>query len=74
MKNEKIRENGCKIFCIYFNGMVKNKGEKHLKEIAKIGETENIHNSNSLMKLVDVFNKIADIIKTNYQLQLNKKI
>ena len=75
MKNEKIRENGCKIFCIYFKrGKIDKYGEKTLKEIAKIGETENIYNSDSLMSLCEVFNQIADIIQTNYKLQLNKKI
>lgn len=74
MKNEKIRENGCKIFCIYFQPRKSKSGEETLKEIAKLGETENIYNSNSLMSLCEVFNQIADIIQTNYKLKLNKKI
>ena len=74
MKNEKIRENGCKIFCIYFNRNLKNEGENNLKEIAKVGETGDIYNSDTLMSLCEVFNQIADIIQTNYKLKLNKKI
>ena len=77
MKNEKKRENRCKIFCIYFerqNKDSKEKAEKTLKEIAKLGETEDIYNSNSLLSLCEVFNQIADIIQTNYKLKLNKNI
>ena len=75
MKNEKIRENGCKIFCIYFtNERYKERGERYLKEIAKLGETGDIYNSDSLKSLCNVFNQIADIIETNYKLKLNKKI
>ena len=75
MKNEKTRQNGCKIFCIYFtNKKYKKEGEKHLKEIAKLGETGDIYNSDSLMSLCEVFNQIADVIQTNYKLKLNKKI
>ena len=74
MKNEKIRENGCKIFCIYFQRENSKSGAIILKEIAKLGETEDIYNSNSLMSLCEAFNQIADIIQTNYKLKLNKKI
>ena len=74
MKNEKIRENGCKIFCIYFKRGKRKEGEKLLKEIAKLGETEDIYNSDSLISLCEVFSQIADIIQTNYKLKLNKKI
>ena len=74
MEIEKKRENGCKIFCIYFGGRWKKKGEQNLKEIAKLGETGDIYNSNSLMSLCEVFNQIADIIQTNYKLKLSKKI
>ena len=74
MKNEKIRENGCKIFCIYFNRGYKNRGEENLKKIAKLGETGKIYNSNSLICLCEVFNQIADILQTNYKLKLNKQI
>jgi hypothetical protein len=77
MKEESIRENGCKIFCIYFqhsSEKSKKKGEQNLKEIAKLGEPKDIYNSNSLLSLCEVFNKIADIIETNYKLKLNKNI
>ena len=76
MKNEKIRENGCKIFCIYFKRESKRNhlAQNLLEEIAKLGESEKIYNSNSLLSLCEVFNQIADIIQTNYKLKLNKKI
>ena len=72
--NEINSENGCKIFCIYFRRGNDNYGEKTLKEIALIGQTEKIYNPNSLLDLGKVFNQIAEIIKTNYKLKLNKKI
>lgn len=78
MKNEKVRENGCKIFCIFFKRETESgrnqHGEKTLKEIAKLGETGDIYNPNSLMGLCNVFNQIAEIIQTNYKLKLNKKV
>ena len=48
--------------------------KKTVKEIAKVGETGDIYNSDTLMSLCEVFNQIADIIQTNYKLKLNKKI
>ena len=72
--NEINSENGCKIFCIYFRRGNDNYGEKTLKEIALIGQTEKIYNPNSLLGLCNVFSLIAEIIKTNYKLKLNKKI
>ena len=73
MKSEDNRDNGCKIFCIYFKRNKNNLGEKILKKIAKLGHTEKIYNSDSLFSLCNVFNEI-DIMQTNYTLKLNKKI
>lgn len=74
MKSEDNKDNGCKIFCIYFKSNRINKGETILKEIAKLGHTEKIYNSDSLYSLCNVFNEIADTMQTNYTLKLNKKI
>ena len=73
MINEKNKEDGCRIFCIYFKR--KNnfeKGEKILKEIAELGQTEHHYNSNSLNDLCQTFNLINEAIQTNYKLQLKK--
>lgn len=75
MKKEKISQNGCKIFCIYFKNNKHNKeGEENLNDIAKLGETGEIYNPDSLQKLYEVFIKIASIIETNYKLELKEKI
>ena len=74
MKEEKERENGCKIFCIFFKPEYDSYGEDALKKIAKLGQTEDIYNPTSLDSLCEVFYKIADIIQTNYKLKLNKII
>ena len=75
MNKEKNIHNGCKIFCIYFKNTTHNKeGEENLNDIAKLGETEKIYEPDSLQKLCEVFIKIANIIETNYKLELKKKI
>lgn len=71
MKNEKEKNNTCKIFCIYFNGYGK-KGGDLLEKIAKIGETNKYYNSNSLDSLYQAFDKISEAIQTNYKLKLEK--
>ncbi len=73
MINEKDKENGCRIFCIYFkqkNNVYDEYGEKILKEIAELGRTEHHYNSNSLIDLCKTFNLINEAIQTNYKLQL----
>ena len=80
MKNEKDRENGCKIFSIFFKnkekrydfGKWEGKAEMILQEIAKLGETENYYNSNSLNELYKIFGKINEAIQINYKLKLGK--
>jgi len=80
METERARENGVQIFCIYFKnkeetydfGSPKGKSEEILKEIAKIGETNNVYNSDSLETLCNAFNRINEAIETNYRLKLKK--
>ena len=69
-----MKKERCRIFCIYFKGdsYWYNEGEDLLKEIAKIGGTNDYYNSNSLESLCHTFNKISDAIQTNYKLKLNK--
>ena len=75
MNKEKTIQNGYKIFCIYFQrGEGYKCAEITLKEIAKLGETGEIYKPDSLQKLCEVFINIANIIETNYKLELNKKI
>jgi hypothetical protein len=78
MINEKNKENGCRIFCIYFKhknnslDSVKENGENILKEIAELGQTEHHYNSNSLISLCNTFKLINEAIQTNYKLKLQK--
>ena len=78
MINEKNKENGCRIFCIYFKhtenlfNLVEDKGEKILEQIAEIGQTEHHYNSNSLIGLCNTFKLINEAIQTNYKLKLKK--
>ena len=80
MEIEKARENGVKIFCIYFKnkekdydiGDCKGKSEEILNEIAKIGETNKVYNSDSLETLCKAFERINEAIETNYRLKLKK--
>jgi len=76
MINEKDKENGCRIFCIYFKHQnyltLYEDGEKILKEIAELGRTEHHYNPNSLNDLCKTFNLINEAIQTNYKLQLKK--
>ena len=79
MIGETNKENGCRIFCIFFenkisgyNNEVKENAKDILKQIAKIGETGDYYNSNSLNSLFRIFDKISNSIQTNYKLKLNK--
>ena len=74
MKNEKLRDISCKIFCIYFgkNSNLRSEGKKLLKQIAQIGQTDNYYNPNSLESLYETFDKISNAIQTNYKLKLYK--
>ncbi len=64
----------CKIFCIYFKreSSKAKKADDLLKEIAKIGGTNDYFNSNSLESLCETFYKISDAIQTSYKLKLNE--
>ncbi len=78
MEIEKAKENGAKIYCIYFNnkeetynfGDCKGKSLEILNEIAKIGETNYVYESDSLKSLCDAFYRINEAIETNYRLKL----
>ena len=60
------------IFSIFFRSKNDEKWtEDLLREIAKIGGTENYFNSNSLANLCETFGKISDAIQINYKLKLN---
>lgn len=80
MKNEKNKENGLKIFCIFFKnneekydfGNWKGKAEINLQEIAEYGNTQHFYNSNSLITLYNTFGAINEAIQVNYKLKLNK--
>jgi hypothetical protein len=80
MEEENSKENGCRIYCIYFKnkedkydfGEIKGKSEEILHEIAKLGKTEHHYNSNSLIELSNTFKLINEAIKTDYSLKLKK--
>ena len=75
MKSEKDRENGCRIFTIYFRnkekkynfGNFEGKAEEILQKIAKLGNTEHYYDSNSLSKLYKIFNIINEAIQNKYK-------
>jgi hypothetical protein len=80
MERENTKENGAKIFCIYFQnkesrfdyGNIKGKSLEMLNEIAKLGGTNKVYDSNSLTSLCKAFIRINEAIETNYRLKLNK--
>jgi len=80
MEMEKAKENGAKIFCIYFQnkdrnydfGKIKGKSLKILKEISELGETKEVYDSDSLQSLYSAFYRINEAIETNYRLKLKK--
>ena len=80
MEKEKAKENGAKIFCIYFQnkesnydfGDVKGKSLEMLNEISKLGETKEVYDSDSLESLHKAFSRINEAIETNYRLKLKK--
>ena len=80
MEREKAKENGAKIFCIYFQnkeskydfGDIKGKSLEMLNEISKLGETKEVYDSDSLESLFKAFSRINEAIETNYRLKLKK--
>lgn len=79
MKDEKNRENGCKIFCIYFEnlestydfGNCYKKSKEIIQKIAELGGTKCYYNPHNLNNLCNSFSKISKVIQTNYILKLN---
>ena len=69
MADEEKYEFGCKIFCIYFGDG--KEGKDTLEQIAKVGKTDKIFDSNSLESLNDTFKNISNLIEKNYKLELN---
>ena len=81
MEEESRKENGCRIYCIYFKnkeeqydfGVIKGKSEEILKKIAILGNTKNYYNFDSLLELSKTFKLINEAIKAEYSLKLKKK-
>ncbi len=80
MESENAKENGAKIFCIYFQnkeskfdfGDIKGNSLEMLNEIAKLGGTNEVCDCDTLSSLCNTFFKINEAIETNYRLKLNK--
>ena len=80
MEKEKARENGVKIFTVYFNnkdeqydfGEMKGKSQEILEEISKLGGTKKVYYSDSLKSLCDAFYKINEAIESTTRLKLKK--
>lgn len=70
----KKKDNKCKIYCVFFENkepnfdISKRTGDPKeiLKQIAKLGETDNYYSSDSLPSLFKAFRNISDTIQTNY--------
>ena len=71
MESEKNIKAGCRIFTIYFKnqekqydfGPFKGRSEEILKSIAHLGNTDCYYDSNSIEKLVKVFETISKVIE-----------
>ena len=71
MEVEKSIKAGCRIFTIYFNnnekqydfGHFEGRAEIILKSIAQLGNTDCYYDSNSIEKLVKVFETISKVIE-----------
>ena len=80
MEKEKARENGVKIYTVYFHnkdevydfGEMQGKSQEILEEISKLGGTNKVYYSDSLMSLCDAFYKINEAIETSTRLKLKK--
>lgn len=72
MKKENKGKNGHKIYTIYFqSNYCEAEAKNLLKNIARIGETDDFYNPNSLESLYLTFDKISDAIQKSYKLKLN---
>lgn len=80
MEKEKARENGVKIYTVYFHnkeksydfGEMEGKSQEILEEISKLGGTNKVYCSDSLKSLYDAFNLINDAIENTTRLKLKK--
>lgn len=75
MMMENKKENGVKIYCIYFKNRNENDNldaSSILEDIATKGGTDIVYTSDSLESLCKVFDRINEAIETNYRLKLNK--
>ena len=80
MEKEKARENGVKIYTVYFHnkdeqydfGDMKGKSQEILTEISGLGGTNKVYYSDSLTSLCDAFNKINEAIEITTRLKLKK--
>lgn len=70
MENEKNKKYGCRIFCIYFNNGSEEEARNNLINIANLGKTNKLYDSNSLDSLNNIFVDISNIIQKNYKLGL----
>ena len=71
MESENKIENGTKIFCVFFENE-ENSGNEMLKQIAKIGGTDNYFTSKNLYELCKVFERINEAIENNFSLKLKE--
>ena len=79
MEKEKNMENGVKIYCIYFQnkesnydyGAIKGKSSEILKEISRLGGTNEFYNPDSLNSLCNAFFKINEAIENNSRIILD---
>ena len=75
MMIENKKENGVKIYCIYFKNTYENDNldaSSILEDIVTKGGTDIVYTSDSLESLCKVFDRINEAIETNYRLKLNK--
>ena len=80
MEKEKARENGVKIYTVYFHnkeesydfGEMEGKSKEILEEISKLGGTNKVYCSDSLISLCDAFNLINEAIENTTRLKLKK--
>ncbi len=80
MRYEKNKDNGCRIYCIYFENQgtgyrneIKGDPYSILEKISNLGGNNGIiYKSNNLKRLIDAFTDISDAIETNFKLKLKK--
>ena len=80
MEKEKARENGVKIYTVYFNnkdekydfGEMEGKSQEILEEISILGGTNTVYYSDSLKSLCGAFYLINEAIESTTRLKLKK--